>query len=171
MIVAPAPAAPLDWVMFTPETLPASEFTMFVCLFLRSSSLLRSCTAYPRAFLSFLIPRAVTTTSSRNIEDSFIVTLITVRLLISSLTSSIPIAVNRRVAVAGALMEYVPSSSVATPVLVPSMITVTPTRGCPDLSTTFPLTLMLWANMFPDTRKMAISDRMIILIIPAFFCE
>ena len=45
-----------------------------------------------------------------------------------------------------ASIEYFPSKSVETPVVVPSMITVAPAKGNPDSSETVPETFLFCAN-------------------------
>jgi len=119
IMVEPEPAEPPDWVTLTPATLPARELITLVCLFFNNSSAPTSVTENPRAFLSFLIPRAVTTSSSNATEDTVMVTSMMERLLICSATLSNPMNENRRVPSAGALMEYIPSRSVETPRDVP----------------------------------------------------
>src|SRR5665647_1291701 len=69
-----APGIPEEGVISTPESLPCkaperSEFDPCV-----NSSDLTSCTAYPRAFFSFVIPMAVTTTSLTEMFSDFSLT-------------------------------------------------------------------------------------------------
>ena len=52
------------------------------------------------------------------------------------------------------VMEYFPSLSVTTPVLLPSTITVEPMTGSPLESLTVPLTVMLfWAKASPEMKS------------------
>ena len=74
VIDAPAPAEPLNCVMFTPGTLPAKELMTLVFLFFINSCALKSVTEYPNAFRAFLIPNAVTTTSLMLSPEDFMVT-------------------------------------------------------------------------------------------------
>src|SRR5574344_760624 len=111
IICAPEPAAPEDCVIFTPAIFPESDEIGLAVLFFMSSSALRSETAYPNDFLSFLIPNAVTTTSPNCTALSCRTTSITERLLTRTVKSTKPIDVKTREPLAGALIEYFPSTS------------------------------------------------------------
>ena len=75
LILVDCPGAPPDPVILTPATLPDNALKGSDSDRWTSASDEMSVTAYPRAFLSLLIPKAVTTTSSSNCPST-ITTLI-----------------------------------------------------------------------------------------------
>ena len=139
IILAPAPAAPLLCVIFTPGTLPANELITLVFLFFNNSSELISETAYPKAFFSFLIPIAVTTTSFKVWASSFKVTVYTFPAPTLISAEVYPTNEITNVLPNWASTENPPSTLVTVPVPVPFTNTLAPMIGSPVASTTFPV--------------------------------
>ena len=103
--------------------------------------------AYPRRFVSFLIPNAVTTTSSRDLTSACIETFIEV--LEPTLISWDKYPIDEKIKTAfssGTESENLPSASVEVPVVVPFTNTFTPGNPAPFSSVTFPDTIMPTAS-------------------------
>src|ERR1700754_1496950 len=130
------PATPLT---STPATLPSSEFSIFTSRVLVSSSPLTSVTEYPRAFLSFRIPSAVTTTSVSALFDTSSDTCTATEgsPIVTSFDVN-PTAEITRTSPCFASMAKIPSAFVETPFLVPFFETEAPASGLPSAETTLP---------------------------------
>ena len=95
--------------------------------------------AYPKDFRSFLIPIAVTTTSSNVCESSCKVTEYEEAFVTLSIAVLYPIKDISNVLPAGASTENFPSTSVTAPVPEPFTSTLAPMIGSPAASKTLPV--------------------------------
>src|SRR5690606_27674454 len=128
-------------VTCTPAIFADNAVPKLVSLALSKSSPLSSPVAYVSAFLSLWIPKAVTTTSSKEAVSSINTTSITDLPPTSILWLTKPINENTKVLPSGTDKVYSPFKSVAVPIAVPGTDTVTPGMGLPFSSVTLPLTV------------------------------
>ncbi len=128
-----------------PDTLPCSIFAMLSERFSTIPSVLISCIAYPSAFFSRLIPKAVTTTSSNDLVSSNKTTFKYVRPLREISWGLNPKYENSITAFAFGIAKLnSPSTSVTVECTIVASgiltITFTPIKDSPFEFSTFPLT-------------------------------
>jgi len=162
-----APGLPDSLDIWTPATLPASDWATFDCCdFAMSSALMTVAEPVNASFLE--VPNAddhvvdrlrifVRSTSMRDLPA------------MGSCCPTYPMNVTERVPSAGAESEYWPAALVVVPIEVPSTMTVAPATGFPFASETVPETCLFWANAYAPSTKTAINDSTIFLTISVNF--
>ena len=140
-------------VTCTPAIFPVIDLTMFSDRACVKDSFPNSWTAKPSAFFSRDTPKAVTTTSSR-LTPALMATLMLELPLSATRSVSNPIKLNMSTSVAAfAVIEYVPSASVKTPLPCPETTTATPGMAPPEFrSVTLPVTFP-WDQAVPTNSK------------------
>ena len=163
-----APGLPDSLDIWTPATLPASDWATFDCCdFAMSSALMTVAEPVNASFLE--VPNATTITSSIACVSSCIVTSMRDLPAMGSCCPTYPMNVTERVPSAGAESEYWPAALVVVPIEVPSTMTVAPATGFPFASETVPETCLFWANAYAPSTKTAINDSTIFLTISVNF--
>ena len=139
MMLVPEPDIPLVLAISTPGALPFKRRTTSPSGLFSKSFLPTVATAYPNAFFSLLIPRAVTTTSS--ISCSLFLSLaIKLPEETEIVVAENPIPETSKIAFGATLILKVPSAPVVVPVLAPLTLIEIDARGLPLSSVIFPVT-------------------------------
>src|SRR6056297_2971381 len=137
-MTTPPPGAPVDWTTCTPDNCPVNALVKSgEATFSRSSEEMDD--TEPVISFRCWVPYPTTTTSSRDWMSSSSVTSMVLRS--ATCTFLVRYPMNEKLSTASpeaTVIEYVPSTSVTVPLLVPISRTVTPGNGLPVASVTLP---------------------------------
>ena len=148
----------LFWI-FKPATFPVKDVVTSTVFAKGRLSPFTFWTAYPRAFSSRLIPKAVTTTSS-NLRESSSRVILNISLCPTAIfLVTYPIKEMTNVALSGTSKLNFPSISEIVPFVVPLWMTLAPGTGSPFPSVTTPVIFLLfcWAT------STSLGERIILL--------